>query len=59
MIIHGVFASRHETIPPDWETKVQEYRAICLQSACQSIELIHKTFMNYNFFQTWYVIIAH
>jgi len=37
----------------DFRAAVQEHWELCINSAMRTIQIIHETFLKYNFFQTW------
>ncbi|OQV10195.1 Fungal specific transcription factor domain-containing protein isoform 1 [Cladophialophora immunda] len=51
MVIHSSVIG---TVPEkDLRGNVQEHWELCINSAMRTIQIIHETFLKYNFFQTW------
>lgn len=55
MVIHAVFMIDTKTTRPDEATLLRECQCRCIQSAEDTIDLIHSTFRTDDYFQTWYV----
>jgi hypothetical protein len=56
MIIYGKFLTMAGETEADMEPAVHECQQNCIDSAGQAIDLIHDTFQNDSFFQTWYML---
>ena len=55
MVTHAVFLIDAKTVRLDEATLLRECQCQCIQSAEDTIDLMHSTFRTDDYFQTWYV----